>query len=422
MEILEQIPNEIIELGLVIVFSLSLGLQQRSSKESGKTFGTDRTFTLVGILGYMLLLANGESMIPYFIGFVIVGAFLSIYYHTKIMREGRYGATSMILVLLTYSFPMAVHYASDWMALLFFVLILVLADIKQSFIKLSNKFNSDEFLTLAKFVVISGLILPLLPKEPIASFIPASPYDVWLAVVVVSGISYVSYLLRKFAFPNKGLLITGILGGLYSSTATTFILARKSKDADAKPKAFAGCMVIATSMMFLRIYILAIIFNQELAITILPYFAVVFLASLAIGYWIYQKQETKNGNELHILEDENPLEMNVALIFAALYILFSFLTQYFLTQFGSSGLDVLSVVVGVTNVTPFLLNIFQGQYSVELVALAAATLQTMGSNTLIKGIYGYVLSSKDCRKWILIGFTSVLAVTITAIILFYIIH
>ena len=95
--------------------------------------------------------------------------------------------------------------------------------------------------------------------------INVSPYKFWLAIVVVSSISYFSYLLRKFVFPDTGILLTGVLGGLYSSTATTVILARKSKENIASNRVL-GAMFLAMTMMYLRIFLLALFFNQELAI------------------------------------------------------------------------------------------------------------------------------------------------------------
>jgi uncharacterized membrane protein (DUF4010 family) len=106
-----------------------------------------------------------------------------------------------------------------WLLLSFVVVILTLTELKNNLISLSKKASEEEFITLAKFIAFAGVILPLLPDKPISDQIPISPYNLWLAVVVVSGISYISYLLKKFVFPNSGLMLTGILGGLYSSTA-----------------------------------------------------------------------------------------------------------------------------------------------------------------------------------------------------------
>ena len=91
--------------------------------------------------------------------------------------------------------------------------------------------KNDEMITLAKFLAISGIILPMLPNENLIPDINLTPYTVWLATVVVSGISYLSYLLRRYVFHESGILVSGIIGGLYSSTATISVLARKSRKA-----------------------------------------------------------------------------------------------------------------------------------------------------------------------------------------------
>ena len=105
-------------------------------------------------------------------------------------------------------------------------------------------------------MVLAGVILPLLPDTPVSEQINITPYKFGLSIVAVSGISYFSYLLKKFVFPSAGILLTGILGGLYSSTATTIILARQSKEIADSNKAVAAIM-FATTMMYLRILLLA---------------------------------------------------------------------------------------------------------------------------------------------------------------------
>ena len=95
-------------------------------------------------------------------------------------------------------------------------------------------------ITLAKFLAISGIILPMLPNENLIPDINLTPYTVWLATVVVSGISYLSYLLRRYVFHESGILVSGIIGGLYSSTATISVLARKSRKAPAQEAPASG--------------------------------------------------------------------------------------------------------------------------------------------------------------------------------------
>ncbi|AWM12997.1 DUF4010 domain-containing protein [Flavobacterium sp. NRK F10] len=420
MEVENWIPQTLIEFVLVVLFSLSIGLEQRKRFPKEKqTFGTDRTFAFIGVLGFLLLLADKETLIPFLVGFVMVGVFLAIYYFQKIKIEGRYGLTTVILGLITYSFSLILLKNPHWFSLLFFVAVIILAQIKKPLQDFSDEIDSEEFITLAKFIIITGVVLPLLPKETGLDWLPVSPYNIWLAVVVVSAISYLSYLLRKYAFPKAGLLLTGILGGLYSSTASTIILAKKSKETGRQPKTYAATIVMATAMMFLRIYILIVIFNVALALKALPYFIVLFGVTLTVGFWMYRSGKDEVSASQPILDDRNPLEFKVAVVFSLLYVLFSAITQFSITHFGQQGLNGLSIIVGFTDIDPFLLNLFQGHYDVTSHALLAATLQAIVGNNIIKLGYAWFLSGEGTKKWVLKGFGVVLLFNIAAILLLY---
>ncbi|MCB0474140.1 MAG: DUF4010 domain-containing protein [Flavobacteriaceae bacterium] len=423
MDFFDKIPNQLVELVLVLLFSLSLGLEEHKRNPGAREkqiFGTDRTFAFIGILGYLLLLADPVSKIPYLAGMVILGGLLTVYYFKKIELAQNYGITSVVLGLITYGFPLFVSNSPHWLSLLFFVLVLTLTGMKTEFQKISAKIASDEFLTLAKFITIAGVILPLLPDNEIASFIPVSPYKIWLAVVVVSTISYLSYLLRKYAFPNAGLLLTGILGGLYSSTASTVILARKSREDDSQPKAYAASILVATAMMFLRIFILLLIFNKVVAGILLPYFAGLFLVSLGVSFAYYRQRGNSDKTiSQSLFDDKNPLEFKVAIIFSLLYVLFSALTQLVITHFGQQGLNGLSVLVGFTDIDPFLLNLFQGNYQVSAIAIALATVQATASNNVLKALYAQVLSGHKTRNFVIKGFAVILLANMAAILLLH---
>lgn len=418
---LQNIPPEIFQITLVLLFSFSLGLAQHKrypQKRELKTFGTDRTFSLIGLWGFLLLVATPETKIPYLIGLGILGVLLSIFYILKAPKE-HLGITSIVLGLITYSFPLLIQQSPYWLSLLLFVIVLLFTEMKEPLNNFNKKLAKDELSTLAKFIIMAGVILPLLPKDDIADFLPVSPYKVWLAVVVVSAISYLSYLLRKYVFPQAGLLLTGILGGLYSSTASTVILAQKSKeDSDNHGKAYAGTIIIATAMMFFRIYILLLIFNYAIAIITLPYFIGMFLVSLTTGILLYRSNGTATVKTT--FEDKNPLELKVAIVFSVLYIVFSAITEYMVNSFGANGLNILSVIVGVTDIDPFLLNLFQGHYNVAPLVIGIATLQATASNSVLKGIYAWILGGEKMRKYSTLGFLIVLIANLLVVGTLYI--
>ena len=103
-----------------------------------------------------------------------------------------------------------------------------------------------------------------------------------------------------------------------------------------------------------------------------------------VGFWMYRLGKSEISASQPILDDHNPLEFKVAIVFSLLYVLFSIITQFSITHFGQQGLNGLSVIVGFTDIDPFLLNLFQGHYEVSTHALLAATLQAIIGNNIIK--------------------------------------
>ncbi len=364
---LEQIPANLINFILVVVFSLLIGMEQRrhyKDSESETLFGTDRTFTLLGILGFILYIISAENLVPFILGGVAVATLISIYYYQKMKMQQRFGMTSLVAALITYAMAPFVCLQPHWLALLVIVVVLTLLEIKQNLLNISKKFDNDEFISLAKFLVLAGVILPILPDQPISDQINISPYHIWLAIVVVSAISYFSYLLRKFIFPDTGIILTGILGGLYSSTATTVILARKSKE-EVSGNRIIAAMFLALTMMYFRIFLLAVFFNKDIAMKLLlPFGILIVLSTLIALYFMKFKKGDTTGNEnekLDVKTHQNPLEFKTAMLFGGLFVVFGLITSFVIKQYGGHGVSVLAFVVGVTDIDPFIINLFQVQ-------------------------------------------------------------
>lgn len=424
MEILTYIPDEFKKFILVLIFSLLIGLEQRRhhiNENEDLLFGTDRTFTFVGLLAYVLFIADPVNYIPFLIGFVLIGALLAIQYFHKIGQNSKYGLTSTILALLTYCIPIMVFTQPVWLVLSFIVALLLITELKSHFITLSKKASEEEFITLAKFIAFAGIILPLLPEANISEQIPISPYHLWLAIVVVSGISYASYLLKKFVFPDSGIFLTGLLGGIYSSTATTVILARQEKQGLSGPETVAAIM-IANGMMYLRILFLAFIFNRDVATRLAIPFLVMFVLTYILSKISLHKQTDINdpeNQESKMGSGKNPLELRTAAIFGVLFVVFALITDFVLKSYGSAGVTGLAFVVGVTDIDPFLLNLLQQKDGIGQTTIVLAILNATNSNNLLKMIYGISLSSKNIRRNLIVNFTILILAGLFISLLFY---
>ena len=421
MSLSNLIPKEIIQFLLVLVFSLLIGLEQRRhhiAENESQLFGTDRTFTFIGLLGYVLYLADPKSYLPYLVGLLIIGFFLGIQYWHRILKYSYYGLTSSVLALLTYCLPIMVVTQPVWLLLSFVVVILILTELKGNLISISKMASEEEFITLAKFIAFTGVILPLLPDQPISDLVPVSPYHLWLAVVVVSGISYISYLLKKFVFPESGILLTGILGGLYSSTTTTVIIARNQKEGNAGSKAVSAIMV-ANGMMYLRILILAYLFKPSIASVLAIPFLLLFALCGILSRISQSKKLTVPAVKTTLAGHKNPLEFKTALLFGLLFVLFAMVTDYVMKIYGNAGVTSLAFVVGITDIDPFLLNLLQHKEGIGETTIALAVINATNSNNLLKMIYAITLSGKEIRNNLILNFSILILSGIAASILFF---
>ena len=419
MEILNSIPIDLQNFIIISLLSLLIGLEQRKQHidvKIGGLFGTDRTLTLIGILGFVLFVVDKNSKVLFIIGGIALLTFLLVAYINKIKTRDHYGITSSIIALITYSLAPLIYTKPIWLILLVVVTVLIVAENKEDLFKFSKNFGNEEFTTLAKFLIIAGIILPLLSKKPFSDNINISPYQIWLAVVAVSGISYFSYLLKKFVFPKSGMIITALLGGLYSSTATTIILAKKSKSGSNATKVSAG-IIVATGIMYLRILLLAWIFNSTVAFKLLVPFAILVSTSALIGFLLYRKSNGADDS-VKMEQDKNPLEFKTAFVFGALFSFFAVITNVIVSNYGDVGVNVLSFIVGVTDIDPYILNLFQTEnLKITVDTIVVATLLATTSNNFIKMLYAIIIGSKEIKRMVAGGFSILIVTALLTILL-----
>ena len=422
-------PAELVTFVLVTLFSLLIGLNQRkiSLKREGETtlFGTDRTFTFIGILGYLLYILDPSEMRLFMGGGLILGLLLGINYYVKQAQFHVFGVTTIIIALITYCLAPIVSTQPSWFYVMVVVTVLLFTEMKRTFTEIAQQMENDEIATLAKFLAISGIILPMLPNENIIPEVNLTPYSIWLATVVVSGISYLSYLLRRYVFRESGVLVSGVIGGLYSSTATISVLARKSRTAQLNEiSEYVAAMLLAVSMMFLRFLILILIFSKDVFSIVYPYLLIMAVAAAASAWLTYARDKHRQKAGQPTSEEEsssNPLEFKVALIFAILFVVFTLLTHYTLLYAGTDGLNLLSFITGLSDITPFILNLLQGTGGVATLVIAACSMQAIISNIVVNMCYAIFFSGarKELIPRILGGFGAVISINLLLLVIFY---
>jgi uncharacterized membrane protein (DUF4010 family) len=279
-----------------------------------------------------------------------------------------------------------------WFAVGFTVIAVLLLTGREKLHALARRVDVGEVITAGEFLILTGIVLPLLPNEPVTTLTTITPRHAWLALVVVCSLSYASYLAQRYwAAAARGLWMAA-LGGLYSSTATTVVLARQaSADGAMRGSAQAG-ITLATAIMYLRILAIVAFFNLTLAWQLAPPLIGLSLAGLvicAVQYRFAQRPAEAKAEETGLPPTGgNPLELGPAALFAALFVAVSLVSNWAKAEFGTSGIYTLAAIVGVTDIDPFVLTLAQGGTTgMSNSGLAAAILIAASSNNILKAIY-----------------------------------
>lgn len=372
-----------------VVFSFLIGLEikaytvQFHENDEKMFFGTTRTFTFLGILGFILYELEPKYFSLFIVGFFSITFLYSILYK-KLVENNQNSVVLYLVSMIVYSFGAIINLYPLWLGSLIFVILIFLLNSKNRLINFNLKINIYEIETLGKIILLSAVVLPLLPKENTIPYLGISLYKIWLTVVVISTISYVSYLIQKYIFPSKGVILTGLIGGLYSSTATTVVLSKKTQSSH-DSNMFTAAVIAATFMMYLRLGAIAAIFNMEVFKHILYTFIFFAILCLLIVF-IYYKRASQNDTNLEI-QDSNPLELGTAFLFAFMFVVIMFITNFVVDNFGTTGLNMLSIIIGFTDIDPFVLSLLAGKYNIDSQAVGSAIIIAAGSNNILKAVY-----------------------------------
>lgn len=385
------LPPEGVKILLVLFLTFLIGLEREEHKAGSEqyTFGGVRTFPLIGLIGYAMALLSGDQLLPVTLGFAVVGGFLMLSYWHKLEGAAPAGVTTEMSALATYLVGALVYHEQYWIATTLSVAGVFLLELKMALENLTKRVPSEEILTFTKFLLLTAVILPILPNQDFGPF-QINPFKTWLVVVAVSAVSYGSYVIGRVT-KGGGVALAAILGGAYSSTVTTLVLARRAAR-EHQPHLFSGGTLIASGVMYLRLAVLLALFNRGLLVALGPSFAVLALIAIGIG-WSWSRRSDPEAHKLQReYEPKNPLDLRVAFTFAALFLAMLVATHWAIVHLGKTGVYSLAAIMGVVDVDPFILGMTQS--SASLPVAAGGVLIAASSNNLAKGVYAFVLSDR----------------------------
>ena len=274
---------------LLVALSLFLGLafEDFFARTDTRRPGGIRTFPMLALAGGVLYLFDPVHFVPFTAGLLVLGAWLAIFYRRHIGEPDETGEPNVGLVVPllnvhAYLLGAVTLALPHWIAVGTTVAVVLLLTGREKLHALARQLDVREIAIAGEFLILSGIILPLLPNEPVTTLTTITPHQAWLALVVVSALSYVSYLAQRYWKAAASGLWMAALGGLYSSTATTVVLARQAKAGSVTKRQAQAGITLATAIMYLRILVIVAVFNGPLARTLVIPLCGLALAGLLI--------------------------------------------------------------------------------------------------------------------------------------------
>lgn len=402
--------------GAALAIGLLIGLEREhaAARAQEKIFAGVRTFPLLSLAGClaMLLSETFNSPLPLVTITLLLGALLAVTYAIS-ARQGQLGMTTEIAALVTYLLGALCYTEKFALAAALTVATMVLLSLKLEMRTLAAKLSQEDIYATLKFAVITAIVLPVLPNRTFGPLNVLNPYKIWLMVVFISGISFLGYVLIKAIGPRQGIGLTGLLGGLVSSTAVTLSFTQRSTREKALAHSFATAIMIAWTVMFARILIVVSALNRPLFnILWLP---LLIAGAVGLGYCAYLTLAHRT-RETGDVEFANPFELGPAIRFGLLYAAILFIAKAAQTYLGDTGVYLSAIAAGLTDLDAITLTLSQlssGPTGVlELLTAARGIVLACISNTTVKGGIVLASGSKELRRALLPGFLAMLGTTL----------
>ncbi|MFO7813967.1 MAG: MgtC/SapB family protein [Pelovirga sp.] len=376
----------LVALAIGLLIGIERGWSDRDEGEGARVAGL-RTFSLIGLLGVVAALISQQAGVWFLCSvFLAVSALIIAAHISSVRANNDIGTTTAFTMMLTFALAAWSAYDQPIPALAITVVVMALLGHKPVLHGWLKKITPRDFFSGIKLLIISVVLLPLLPNQGYGPWNALNPYWIWWMVVLVSGLSFLGYLIIQMAGRKTGTIITAIAGGLISSTATTLTMARFARDEQGK-SLFAGAVLLASAIMFPRVLIEVMVVHPALIHPLWIPLVIMLTGLLCVFYWIWHQQKKKRPESNLPVEHKNPLQLSMALKIGFLLAAILLLSEAAKTWFGDQGIYALALISGLMDVDAITLSLAHSAQSdlAEDVA-ARGILLACTTNTLIKGI------------------------------------
>jgi uncharacterized membrane protein (DUF4010 family) len=377
-----------------------------------------RTFTLLALLGAAAGWLSRSTESPWVLAtlLLVVGALVVAGYFVTAWTNPPQstGLTTEAAALVVFALGAMVMYGYQALAVGLGVFTAAVLAYKQPLHGFVDKLGWDDMFAGLRLLIASFIALPLLPDEPVDPWGALNPYRLWLLVILISSLSFVGYALTRWLGPARGAAITGLTGGLVSSTAVTLSFSKEARDRPKDAMALASGILLSWAVMFARVLVLVAVVNRSLLPTVLVPFAVMAVAAGAFAAYLYYRDGSKKGAAKGSVAIKNPFSLTAAAQFAALFAVVLLAVKLVQEHFPPEGLYAVAALAGLTDVDAITLSMAQfargGDIHVAVVAIVIAAL----SNTLVKCGMAFALGGPKLGRPLLVATGAILLAGLAA--------
>jgi uncharacterized membrane protein (DUF4010 family) len=412
----QELLNVALSFATAVLLGALVGIEREKRKaeeqESGGIAGL-RTFTLLALFGAAAGWLARETASPWVLAsaLLIVGAFVVAGYLAAARANPEStGLTTEVAAVVVFVLGAMVMLGYAELAIGLAVVTAAVLAYKQPLHGFVDKLGWDDVYAGLRLLIATFIALPLLPNEPIDPWGALNPYRLWLLVILISSLSLVGYILTRVLGPARGTALTGLTGGLVSSTAVTLSFAKDARDNPKNTPALACGILLAWAVMFLRVIVLVAAVNRGLIPQVLVPFLVMGAVVGGFAAMLHYRDGAKDGKAAKGgVNVQNPFSLTQAAKFAAFFAVVLLAVKIVQEHFPPSGLYAVAALAGLTDVDAITLSMSEfaksGGMRVAVIAIVIAAL----TNTLVKCSMAFVIAGAALGKPLLIATAATLA-------------
>ena len=393
-------PHLALRFAVALGLGVLIGLERERAKgeEGGAGVRTIALIALAGAIAGFLDRDLGLGGLALAVFIAVVALLVSVYVVTSL--HGDTGVTTEISALLAFLLGLLCAYGQLQVAAWAAVAMALMLALKDWLHRLARRIDAADVEATLKFAIVTLIILPLVPDH---NYGPApldvlNPYKVWLMVVLISGLNFMSYLLIKIIGAEHGIGIAGLLGGLASSTALTLGFSQRSRQPGADASALAQGILLAWTVMFFRVVVMTALISLQLGMRLAVAMGALCVVSLGASFWLWRRLQAKARGE--VKPGTNPFELGEAVKFGLLFGVVVFIAKAAQVYLGEAGLYLAAGIAGLSDVDAITLAMadLARSEAQSLEVAARAILIAALANTLVKSGMAAGLGSPELRR------------------------